>query len=77
VRKALIEGYDEAVQAGVESGAYGVTISGAGSTLVAIGPREAAADVADAMALSLTACGNPARALSPEVVESGMEVLGR
>lgn len=77
VRSSLIEGYDEAVQAGVEAGAYGVTISGAGSTLVAICPREGAPDIADAIAQSLTASGNPAQALSPEVVESGMEVLGQ
>ncbi len=77
VRKSLIQGYDEAVRAGMEAGAYGVTISGAGSTLVAICPREGTSDVAEAIAKSLTASGNPAQPLSPDVAETGMEVLGQ
>ena len=76
VRKSLIHGYDDAVQAGIDAGAYGVTISGAGSTLVAICPRESAAPVAEAIAQTLTSLGNPAKALSPDVVETGLGVVG-
>ena len=75
VRKSLIVGYDEAVQAGTEAGAYGVTISGAGSTLVAICAKENAGVVAEAIARTLTTMGNPAEAMSPDVVENGLQVL--
>jgi len=75
VRKSLIVGYDEAVQAGIDAGAYGVTISGAGSTLVAICAKESAALVAEAIAQTLTSMGNPAESKSPDVVETGLEVL--
>ena len=75
VRKSMIDGYDEAVQAGTDAGAYGVTISGAGSTLVAISARRSAATVAKAMAATLTKLGNPAEALHPDVVETGLEVV--
>lgn len=76
-RRDLIDGYDKAVDAGVDAGAFGVTISGAGSTLVAICPLELARSVADAIAGVLTTQGNPARALHPSVVETGVEVLER
>ena len=75
VRKSMIDGYDEAVQAGTDAGAYGVTISGAGSTLVAISARSSAATVAEAMAATLTKLGNPAEARHPDVVKTGVEVV--
>jgi len=74
-RRSLIKGYDDAVQAGADAGAYGVTISGAGSTLVAVCRRDITRDVADAIAEALTARGNPAHGLSPDIVETGLEVL--
>ena len=75
-RRSLIAGYDDAVQAGTDAGAYGVTISGAGTTLVAVCERGTTRDVADAMTHTLTARGNPAKALCPDVVESGLAVVG-
>jgi homoserine kinase len=75
VRRGLIDGYDKAVEAGLEAGAFGVTISGAGSTLVAICPLDVAQGVAEAIAEELTAQGNPARALHPSMVETGVEIL--
>jgi len=48
-RKALIPGYDAVVQAAWAAGAYGVTISGAGPTLLALGNAERAAAIANAM----------------------------
>lgn len=49
-RKTLIPGYDAVVQAALETGAYGVTISGAGPTLLALGKAEQADEIAQAMA---------------------------
>jgi homoserine kinase len=43
-------GYDTIVAAAREAGAFGATLSGSGSTILALGPRERASDVADAMA---------------------------
>ncbi|MDZ7778370.1 MAG: homoserine kinase [Gemmatimonadota bacterium] len=48
-RLPRIGGAEAAVVAGYEAGAWGVTISGGGSGLLAIGPPEVAADVASAM----------------------------
>lgn len=48
-RKALIPGYDEVTQAARAAGAYGVTISGAGPTLLALGSADHAAEIATAM----------------------------
>lgn len=49
-RKALIPGYDAVVRAAMAAGAYGVTISGAGPTLLALGSPAAADAIAAAMA---------------------------
>jgi homoserine kinase len=49
-RKILIPGYDAVVQAALDTGAYGVTISGAGPTLLALGSPHDAAAIAQAMA---------------------------
>jgi homoserine kinase len=75
LRKGLIPGYDQAVAAGIEAGAYGVTISGSGSAVVAISATERASDVAVAMAHALAAQGNPAEPITPEVSERGVGVL--
>lgn len=75
LRKGLIPGYDQAVAAGTEAGAYGVTISGSGSAVVAITTAEQTPDVAVAMAHALTAQGNPAEPMTPEVSERGVGVL--
>ncbi len=75
LRKRLIPGYDEAVDAGQGAGAIGVTISGSGSALVAITPVDEAARVADAMADRLSALGNHAVALTPGVSTQGVATL--
>ncbi|MEM9817941.1 MAG: homoserine kinase [Cyanobacteria bacterium P01_D01_bin.6] len=49
-RKSLIPGYDAVTQAARAAGAYGVTISGAGPTLLALGNAERAVAIAQAMA---------------------------
>jgi homoserine kinase len=48
-RLPLIPGGAEAVAAGYRAGAWGVTVSGSGSGLIALCPREDGARVADAM----------------------------
>lgn len=49
-RKTLIPGYDAVVAAALAGGAYGVTISGAGPTLLALSSAEQAAAIAQTMA---------------------------
>jgi homoserine kinase len=75
LRKGLIPGYDQAVASGTEAGAYGVTISGSGSAIVAIAPRERAPEVAVAMAHALTKHDNIAEPMTPEVSERGVGLL--
>jgi homoserine kinase len=75
LRKRLIPGYDAAVAAGRAAGAYGVTISGSGSAVVAITPAEVAATVAQAMADAMDGHGHEVLALTPEVSERGVTVL--
>jgi homoserine kinase len=75
LRKQLIRGYDQAVAAGMEAGAYGVTISGSGSAVVAITAADAAEAVAQAMALAFGQEGNPAEPTTPEISEQGVAVM--
>ncbi|MEO1094490.1 MAG: homoserine kinase [Cyanobacteria bacterium J06638_28] len=49
-RKTLIPGYDAVAQAAIAAGAYGVTISGAGPTLLALGTADNAHTIAQQMA---------------------------
>ena len=48
-RRALIPGSDDACRAALDSGAYAACLSGAGSGLVALGPRESIEDVRAAL----------------------------
>ncbi len=48
-RRARIPGYDAVVSAAQDAGAFGATLSGAGSAIVAIAPRERSAAVGAAM----------------------------
>ncbi|MGZ8377105.1 MAG: homoserine kinase [Gemmatirosa sp.] len=56
-RRALIPGYDAVVDAARAAGAWGATLSGAGSSLIALAPRDAAARVGDAMRAAWAAGG--------------------
>jgi len=73
-RKRLIHGYDMAAAAGLEAGAYGVTISGAGSAVLALGPPDRVTAIAESMTHALTAEDNSATAATPSVAESGFIV---
>ena len=48
-RRALVRGYDAVVTAACAAGAYGATLSGSGSTILALGPRTSMPAVAEAM----------------------------
>lgn len=48
-RRALVRGYDDVVAAAIRHGAFGATLSGSGSSIVAIAPDAHAPAVADAM----------------------------
>jgi homoserine kinase len=74
-RRRLIRGYDAAVAAALEAGAYGVSISGAGSALVAVAAREDVVPVAGRMAEALTAAGNRAEPLGAKVAAEGLTQL--
>ena len=50
VRLALIPGGDAAIEAARRAGAWGATVSGAGSGLIAVGDPARVSDIADAMA---------------------------
>jgi homoserine kinase len=71
-RRHLIPGYDAAVEAALDAGAYGVTISGAGSALLAITARADAEPVADALVAALSKAGNPSAPLAPKVALEGL-----
>jgi len=74
-RRNLIKGYDAAVRAALDAGAYGVTISGAGSALVAIAAQDDAGLVAAALAEALRTAGTPADPLRARVATEGLTVL--
>lgn len=56
-RRALLRGYDAVARAARDAGAWGATLSGAGSTMVALAPRGAAPAVAAAMAAAWESTG--------------------
>jgi homoserine kinase len=59
-RRELVPGIASLHDAACAAGAYGATLSGSGSTLVAVAPQEAAERVADAMRNRWSAEGVPA-----------------
>ncbi len=62
-RQSLIPGYDAVHAAAIAAGAYGLVISGAGPTLLALAPIDQAETVRQAMFDTWTATGVPAIAL--------------
>jgi homoserine kinase len=74
-RRNLIKGYDAAVRAALDAGAYGVTISGAGSALVAIAAQEDVGLVAASLAEALRIAGTPADPLRAHVAREGLTVM--
>ena len=72
-RKAVIAGYDDIVNSAVEAGAYGVTISGAGGAMIAIG-RGDMQPIADALKEAYGRHGMTAEALTPEIDKDGLRM---
>jgi len=56
-RRALIPGFDQVVAAAASAGSIGTTLSGSGSTLMAVAPASRAAAVAEAMKAAWSAAG--------------------
>ncbi len=71
-RKDLIRGYDAAVNAATDAGAFGTTISGSGSTLVSVTTSDKATVVSEALAWGLKQEGNPAVPFVSSVSEKGV-----
>ncbi len=73
-RAQLIAGFDDAVQAGKAAGAFGATVSGAGSGMVAICEKAYAPSVAEAMVEALSHRRNLAEPIVPQVVVGGFRI---
>lgn len=73
-RQALIAGYEAVQEAAVAAGAYGMVISGAGPTLLALAPSSQAAAVAEAMTLAWKNQGMTAKVRSLALDTQGATV---
>jgi homoserine kinase len=76
-RRQLIPGYDQVVAAARAAGAFGATLSGSGSAMLAIGRPEAARAIADAMTAVFAAQGHQVETLTTAGVVGGLEFAGR
>jgi len=74
-RAPLYPGYPQARTAGLEAGALGVALSGAGPTIVALAPRAAREAVAAALVAGYTKAGIGSRAHVAEVDTAGARVV--
>jgi homoserine kinase len=74
-RRALVPGYDAVTGAAVRAGAFGATLSGSGSTIVAVAARGAEADVERAMTDAWRAAGVAAKAFHSAGLVRGYEVV--
>ncbi len=73
-RKSLIPAYDTLHEAAVKAGAYGLVISGAGPTVLALTGIETANSVAEAMHQAWTAAGTPCQTLVSQLNRQGTVV---
>ncbi len=76
-RRQLIPGYDAVVAAARSAGAFGATLSGSGSAMLAIGRPEATSAIASAMAAIFAAQGHQADTLVTAGVVPGLEIAMR
>jgi homoserine kinase len=74
-RKPLVPHYERVVRAACGAGAFGATLSGSGSSLVAIAPRDTAPIVAGAMAEAWRGVNIPADAFAARVCLAGLSVV--
>ncbi|HIK32560.1 MAG TPA: homoserine kinase [Oscillatoriales cyanobacterium M59_W2019_021] len=73
-RQTLISGYDAVRSAALAAGAYGMAISGAGPTLLALASPEAASGVAEAMASAWQQAGIIAKGRSLQIDPTGATI---
>lgn len=71
-RKGMIVGYDDIAKAALDAGAFGVTISGAGGTMIAIGQGDMK-PVAEAMAQAYSHHGMDATPMTPAIDTEGLK----
>ena len=62
-RRALMPGYDSVVAAAISAGAFGATLSGSGSTIVAVAPISIASRVGSAMRSAWSNAGQTAEVM--------------
>lgn len=74
-RRRLVRGYDAVTAAAMEAGAIGATLSGAGSSILAIARSEKADDVGAAMARAWQATGVTATAFSSAQRVKGYHIV--
>lgn len=72
-RKALIPGYDDLHQAAIDAGAYGLVISGAGPTLLAMAHPVAVAQVAEALTKAWQTQNITAEVICPTLNQVGAQ----
>ena len=70
-RRAQIYGYDAVANAAIAAGAYGATLSGAGSAILAIAPRERGPDVTTALL-----CAWRSQGVTAELIRCAQPVPG-
>lgn len=75
-RSPLIPGYEQVRTAAIETGAYGVAISGSGPTMIALCPEERSRDIAAAMQKSFNDSGISAEAFITGIGK-GVRVIKR
>ena len=73
-RRALVRGYDAVTAAATAAGAFGATLSGSGSTLVAVAPTDRAGAVEAAMTQAWRATGVQAQSFRLADAVPGYEV---
>jgi homoserine kinase len=74
-RAALYPGYAEAAAAALEAGALGVSVSGAGPTVVAVVPMPSATKVGEAMVRAYAGGGIEAVSHSAQIDRAGARIL--
>jgi homoserine kinase len=74
-RRHLYPGFPEARASGLEAGAFGVVVSGAGPTVVAVAPTSAAERVAAALADAYRAKGISAQAHCAQADDAGARIV--
>ncbi|MFL5482145.1 MAG: homoserine kinase [Gemmatimonadaceae bacterium] len=70
-RRQLMPGYDSIVDAAVKIGAFGATLSGSGSTIVAVAPRATATKVGVAMQSAWQSLGHAAEVIVTDKMVDG------